>query len=82
MIDRHLERLEQFLVHAERARESRENKMPTYDYKCSKCGMTMTVIRGIKEKERTPICVNDAIELTRQYEAPPVHLKGKGWGKD
>ena len=82
MIDRHLERLEQFLVHAERARESREKRMPRYDYKCPKCGMLMNVIRKIDEPERTPICVNDAIELVRQYEAPPVHLKGKGWGKD
>jgi putative FmdB family regulatory protein len=56
--------------------------MPTYEYKCPKCDMTMTVIRGIKEKERAPICVNDARELTRQYDAPPVHLKGSGWGKD
>jgi putative FmdB family regulatory protein len=82
VIDRHLERLEQFLVHAERARENRENRMPRYDYKCPKCGMLMNVIRKIDEPERTPICVNDAIELVRQYDAPPVHLKGTGWGKD
>ncbi len=56
--------------------------MPTYEYKCSKCGMTMSVIRTIKEKERKPICVNDAQELSRVYDPPPVHLKGKGWGKD
>jgi putative FmdB family regulatory protein len=56
--------------------------MSTYEYKCSKCGMTMSVIRAIKEKERKPICVNDAQELSRVYDAPPVHLKGKGWGKD
>jgi putative FmdB family regulatory protein len=56
--------------------------MPTYEYKCPKCAMTMTVIRSLKEKERAPICVNDAMELTRLYEPPPVHLKGTGWGKD
>jgi predicted nucleic acid-binding Zn ribbon protein len=44
--------------------------------------MIMTVIRGIKEKERNPICVNDATQLTRQYDAPPIQFKGKGWGKD
>ena len=44
--------------------------------------MTMTVIRSVKEKERKPICVNDAIELVRQYDAPPIHLKGTGWAKD
>lgn len=42
----------------------------------------MNVIRKIDEEERTPICVNDAVELVRQYDAPPIHLKGKGWGKD
>lgn len=56
--------------------------MPTYDYKCSKCGMTMVVIRTLKEKERAPICVNDAQELSRVYTAPPIQFKGKGWGKD
>ena len=56
--------------------------MPRYEYKCQKCGMTMNVIRGIKEKERAPICVNDAQELARVFSPPPVQFKGKGWGKD
>ena len=56
--------------------------MPTYDYKCSKCGMTMVVIRKVDEPERSPICVNDQQELARVFTPPPIHLKGKGWGKD
>jgi putative FmdB family regulatory protein len=56
--------------------------MPTYEYKCPKCAMTMTVIRSLKEKERKPICVNDAQELTRVFDAPPIQFRGKGWGKD
>jgi putative FmdB family regulatory protein len=53
--------------------------MPTYDYKCPKCEMTMVVIRTLKEEERKPICVNDAIELVRDYTPPPVQFKGTGF---
>jgi putative FmdB family regulatory protein len=53
--------------------------MPTYDYKCPKCEMTMVVIRTLQEEERKPICVNDAIELVRTYSSPPVQFKGKGF---
>ncbi len=77
-----LDRLEMFLVHAQRAREYREKQMPTYEYKCPKCAMTMTVVRSLKEKERKPICVNDAQELARVFDPPPIQFKGKDWGKD
>jgi putative FmdB family regulatory protein len=53
--------------------------MPTYDYKCPKCEMTMVVTRTLKEKERKPICVNDATELVRNYSSPPVQFKGTGF---
>ena len=56
--------------------------MPSYEYKCPKCELTMTIVRSLKEEERIPICVNDAQELTRVFEAPPIQFKGKGWGKD
>jgi putative FmdB family regulatory protein len=56
--------------------------MPTYEYKCPKCGMTAVVIRKIDEKERKPICVNDAMETVRVFDPPPIRFEGKGWGKD
>lgn len=56
--------------------------MPTYDYKCPKCEMKMTVIRTLKEEERKPICVNDAIELVRDYGSPVVRFKGTGFYKN
>jgi hypothetical protein len=56
--------------------------MPTYDYKCPKCEMTMVVIRTLQEKERKPICVNDAIELVRYYASPVVQFKGSGFYKN
>jgi putative FmdB family regulatory protein len=56
--------------------------MPTYDYKCPDCKMTMTVIRTLKEEERIPICVNDAKELVRDYSSPVVKFKGTGFYKN
>ena len=53
--------------------------MPTYDYKCPKCGMTTVVIRTLKEEEKKPICIEDAIELVRNYSSPPVQFKGTGF---
>jgi predicted nucleic acid-binding Zn ribbon protein len=82
VIDRHLERLEAFLVHAERARESREKELPTYEYNCPGCPMTITIVRSLEAEEFKPICANCAKTMTRNYDAPPIHLKGEGWGKD
>ena len=56
--------------------------MPTYDYKCNTCNLHMVVIRTLTEKERTPVCPNDGASLVREYTAPGVAFKGKGWGKD
>ena len=63
-------------------RIDKRKQMPTYDYKCPKCQMTMTVIRTLKEEERKPICVNDAIELVRDYGSPEVQFKGSGFYKN
>lgn len=56
--------------------------MPTYDYVCPVCHATVSVIRTLKEEERKPICVNDAIELVRHYGAPVVQFKGAGFYKN
>jgi putative FmdB family regulatory protein len=57
--------------------------MPVYDYRCPTCDLHMTIIRGIKDTESLPICVNCAKEMQRSYEsAPAVTFKGTGWGKD
>ena len=63
-------------------RIDKRKQMPTYDYRCPKCSMRMVVIRRLQEKERKPICANDATELVREYQAPVVQFKGTGWGKD
>lgn len=54
--------------------------MPSYNYKCQQCELKMTVIRGIKEAERTPICVNCVKDLVRVFDSvPSVAFKGTGW---
>jgi len=59
------------------ARIDKRKQMPTYDYRCPKCSMRMVIIRTLQEKERKPICVNDATELVREYAPPAVTFKGK-----
>jgi predicted nucleic acid-binding Zn ribbon protein len=39
--------------------------------------MRMVVIRNLEEEENKPICVNDATELVREYQAPAIQFKGK-----
>jgi putative FmdB family regulatory protein len=56
--------------------------MPTYEYKCPGCPLTITIVRSVEAEEFKPICANCAKTMKRSYDAPPVHLKGKGWGKD
>jgi putative FmdB family regulatory protein len=77
-----LDRLEAFLVHAERARESREKRMPTYQYSCPGCPMTITITRSLDSEEHKPICANCAKTMTRVFDAPPIRFEGEGWGKD
>ena len=56
---------------------------PAYDYKCSDCGMTLTIIRGIADEEHKPICINCSKVMPRAYDsAPAITFKGTGWGKD
>lgn len=57
--------------------------MPTYNYKCQTCSLTMSIIRRMKEEEMMPVCVNCAKNMVRDYKAPPITFKGSGWaGKE
>jgi putative FmdB family regulatory protein len=56
--------------------------VPTYEYKCSGCPMTVTITRSVESVENKPICANCAVTMTRIYDAPPIQFRGKGWGKD
>jgi putative FmdB family regulatory protein len=56
--------------------------VPSYEYKCDTCPLTLTIIRKITDTEAKPICANCAKEMTRVYDPPPITFEGKGWGKD
>ena len=62
--------------------QRKEKLMPTYEYKCSECPMTITITRTIEAEEHKPICANCAKLMLRIYDAPPIQFKGKGWGKN
>lgn len=56
--------------------------MPAYEYRCPICQAAITKKRGIAEKEQTPNCANCQVAMIRDYTAPGVTFKGKGWGRD
>jgi putative FmdB family regulatory protein len=43
--------------------------MPTYDYKCPKCGATKEVIKHYQECKSEEICQECHIAMTRLYNA-------------
>ena len=56
--------------------------MPTYEYKCPNCPMTITITRSVESEEHKPGCANCAQVMVRVFDAPPIQFKGKDWGKD
>jgi len=55
--------------------------VPTYQYKCSSCEETKSVIYGITEEAPSVPCACGA-EMKKVFSSPPVTFKGGGWGKD
>lgn len=53
--------------------------MPLYDYKCSSCDASMTVSRGISEKEEVPTCATCNLLFIRVYSSVGVSFKGTGF---
>ena len=53
--------------------------MPTYDYKCSTCDTSATLITGIHEKLYIPICTKCQAEMKRDFGSPAIKFKGKGF---
>lgn len=50
--------------------------MPTYDYKCDKCKITIEFERGFGE-DREPTCCQAT--MSRVYSAPAVKFNGTGF---
>jgi len=59
--------------------------MPTYTYKCPKCGETAELVRPVHARDKHVVCYAGpnrdrcATKMERQIEAPSVHFKGDGW---
>jgi len=53
--------------------------MPTYDYKCSTCETSATLITGINEKLYIPVCTKCQAEMKRDFGSPAIKFKGKGF---
>lgn len=55
--------------------------MPTYDFKCAKCGATITKALSIHAKEFRATCVCGE-EMVKTFTPPVVTFRGTGWGRD
>lgn len=58
--------------------------MPTYSWKCTKCGQGTCVISPIAERDRPPEKDSDDCDhdWQRQLDGGAFQLIGKGWFKD
>lgn len=54
--------------------------MPTYDYRCDKCGAVIEISHGFDEKPRKT-CLSDDCDgrLHRVFSPPTIIFKGSGW---
>jgi putative FmdB family regulatory protein len=50
--------------------------MPTYDYKCNVCSISIEFERGFGE-DREPLCCNQT--MTRQWGSFGIQFKGNGF---
>ena len=54
--------------------------MPTYEYKCRKCGTVIELQHGFDEKPPKTCRANGCRgRLERQFSPPAIIFKGKGW---
>lgn len=58
--------------------------MPTYEFRCTKCGREIELQRSIKD-ETLPLCCEegcDGIEMQQLISRSAFHLKGLGWAAE
>jgi len=53
--------------------------MALYEYKCKSCDASVTVSRGIADKEEVPQCSTCKTPLNRVYSSLGVTFKGSGF---
>ncbi len=55
-----------------------ENKMPVYEYQCTKCGEMKEAFQKISDSPLTT-CTNCKGNLKKLISQSTFHLKGSGW---
>lgn len=53
--------------------------MALYEYKCKSCNASVTIARGIADKEETPTCAPCNLPFYRVYSSVGVSFKGSGF---
>lgn len=53
--------------------------MPSYDYFCKGCDNTTTLVVGIKEELKAPICIDCKAEMVRSFGVTAIKFNGSGW---
>lgn len=53
--------------------------MATYEYRCKSCDASITIFRGIADKEQVPKCLACDIDYSRVYSSLGVTFKGSGF---
>jgi putative FmdB family regulatory protein len=53
--------------------------MALYEYRCKSCDASISVVRGITEKEEVPTCATCNILFSRVYSSVGVTFKGSGF---
>lgn len=53
--------------------------MAAYEYKCKQCDASVTIYRGIADKEEIPRCLACEIDYIRVYSSLGVAFKGNGF---
>jgi putative FmdB family regulatory protein len=53
--------------------------MAQYEYKCKSCDASITIARGIADKEEVPICSSCQTPFSRVYSSVGVTFNGGGF---
>ena len=53
--------------------------MAMYEYACKSCNASVTISRGITDREEAPICGSCQIPLSRVYSSVGVTFNGSGF---
>jgi len=57
--------------------------MPSYNYRCEKCGDITEDIRAVADRHESDDCKScEKGKLLLTMEPVPFHFKGGGWSKD